>query len=94
MKTEAICTWAEGPDVLVTVNQPFMLYECPSGSDKAVHGYVNRGSFHLTVEEAEQLGNQLLLAAFQARKLQSGWEDEMAKLCKNVNKERPTRSRE
>ncbi len=68
----AVCTWGEGPDVLVVIEGTIViLYEDPKHTKPPrgdyKHGYVEQGSFDFTAEEAEVLGNQLLEKAKQAR---------------------------
>ena len=65
---KAVCNWGEGPDVLLALEgTPLMLYEAPVDLNKAVHGYVSQGSICLTEDEAERLGNELLMMAKKAR---------------------------
>jgi hypothetical protein len=73
---KATCTWGDGPDVLLTIeNDTFILYEdpkhlLPPHGDYA-HGYVTRGSMDLTIDEALALSIQLKSAAEKARFLET-----------------------
>jgi len=68
-KIKAACTWGDGPDVMVTLeDKPFILYEDPDKSGW-VHGSVKKGSFELTAEEATKLAADLLIAADRANGL-------------------------
>jgi len=80
----AICTWGDGPDVMLTIDgERFILYEDvkydepPKGD--CVHGHVNKGSMDLTANEAQALGYQLISAATQANGLN--------KLCERHDKQ-------
>ena len=84
MKAE--CTWGEGPDVLVSLDDTIvMLYEGPwnpippRGASK--HGFVKNGSFDLTADEAEAFGAALISAAQQSRELDKSF----AEHCKHMN---------
>jgi hypothetical protein len=72
---KATCTWGDGPDVLLTIeNDIFILYEdpkhlLPPHGDYA-HGYVTKGSSDLTIDEALALSAQLKDAADEARALE------------------------
>jgi hypothetical protein len=64
------CTWGDGPDVLITLDDLlFMLYEPPDQLDRAVHGLVKKGSFALTADEALKFAKQLKQAALGAKNL-------------------------
>lgn len=66
---KAVCTWGDGPDVMVDLNGTrLILYEKPF-LGKWEHGIVSKGSLDLTVVEAEAFGQQLLNAAKQAKDL-------------------------
>ena len=75
---KATCTWGDGPDVLVELKGTgVILYEKPKHNKPPrgdfKHGFITEGSFDLTVEEAEIFGNELLLAAKQAREIISSY---------------------
>ncbi len=66
---KAICTWGDGPDVIVNLDgTKLILYEKPFYG-KWEHGVVSEGSLDLTATEAEIFGQQLLDVAKQARDL-------------------------
>ncbi len=68
---KAVCTWGEGPDVLVSLeNDVFILFEEPDKSHFA-HGVVTQGQMDLSAAEAERLAAELLIAAREARRLES-----------------------
>ena len=80
MTLKASCTWGDGPDVLVVLDNDgkgdvFMPYEAPfhpeppRGDPK--HGYIRKGSICLTATDAEVLAAQLMDAAKQAHILDS-----------------------
>ena len=80
---KAVCTWGDGPDILVVVKgEPFILYEPPDCFDRYVYGVVDQGSIELTIQKAEKLANDLLSAAKEARKLQDGYSKIMQKCPK------------
>ena len=71
---EAICTWGEGPDVLISLNgtELFLLekpykHKPPQGSSK--YGHVKRGHVDLRVDQAMKLAADITLAAKQAIKM-------------------------
>lgn len=67
---EVECTWAEGPDIIVSLNgHSVILYENPKDSNFE-HGIINKGSFDLTKKEAYILAYQLIKAANQATELE------------------------
>lgn len=70
----AVCTWGDGPDVLVDLdNTTVALYEAPWSDPpprgRWAHGCISKGSFDLTSEEAEKLGYELIAAAEQSKEL-------------------------
>lgn len=70
---KAVCTWGEGPDVLVYFDgTPVVLYEEPD-KERWKFGKCDKGSFDLTAEEALELARQLTIAANNAI--------QMEKLC-------------
>lgn len=69
---KATCTWGDGPDVLLDLEDDnFMLYEDPKHykppQGDPSHGYVTKGSMDLTADEARILAAQLEAAANQAQ---------------------------
>jgi len=69
------CTWGDGPDVMVEFSgKPFILYEGPRNppppKGSFIHGFVENGSFDLTINEAEDLVNDLLGAIRHAKSLE------------------------
>lgn len=78
MSIKASCTWGDGPDVLITLDDLlFMLYEPPDQLDRAVHGLVKKGSFALTANEALKFAKQLKQAALSAKELDKDYSDYM-----------------
>ncbi len=76
----AVCTWGDGPDVLVDLNNTtVVLYEDPWSDPpprgKWAHGCVSKGSFDLTAEEAKALAAELISAAEQAEHLDKSYTD-------------------
>ena len=74
----ASCTWGDGPDVLVTLDgQAFICYEDPKNDPPPrgqwVHGYVTKGSFDLTRNQALELAAQLFRAAGQAKDMDDSY---------------------
>lgn len=68
----AICTWGDGPDVVLDLNGSWMiLLEEPSEKDSFVNGVVRKGNTDLTVKEARDLAYSLLTAANEAEILGS-----------------------
>jgi len=66
------CTWGDGPDVVVTLEQHrFLLLEEPKDSHQFIHGVVQAGQIDLTAGDAELLAIQLQAAARKARELQA-----------------------
>ena len=70
----ATCTWGDGPDVLIRLeDDSFVLYEKPrhrkAPQGDYVYGYVTCGSMELTADEALDLSIQLLEATRQAKQL-------------------------
>lgn len=77
---KAICAWGFGADVLVEIDgTTVVLYEEPANKDRYRHGSVTRGSLDLTADEAEDLANQLQLAAKAARDLDNSYVQSMMK---------------
>jgi hypothetical protein len=81
MKT-ATCTWGDGPDVLLSLEDDnFMLYEDPKHNKPPqgdpAHGYVTKGSSCLTADEALSLSIELRIAANEAKALNE--------LCKDAD---------
>jgi len=71
---KATCTWGDGPDIALDLDGTrFVLYEDPKHNKPPqgdyVHGYVQKGSIDLTMNEAEELGRQLISAAENSRRL-------------------------
>ena len=80
----AICTWGDGPDVLLTIDgERLILHEDPKHNEPpkgdCIHGHVTKGSIDLTADEAQALGYQLINAATQANGLD--------KLCERHDKQ-------
>jgi len=74
MKAE--CTWGEGPDVLVNLDgSTLMLYEKPTGLDRAIHGFVSEGSVELTTSEAFDLLTSLIVAIRKASEMNLSYRD-------------------
>ena len=76
MTLKATCTWGDGPDVLMVLEDDgkgdaLMAYEdpyhFPPPRGDCTHGYIRKGSICLTAERAEILGHQLIESAKQAR---------------------------
>jgi len=72
---KATCTWGDGPDVLLVLEDDFfILYEDPKHLEPPrgdyVHGYVTKGSMNLTADEALALAGQLRKAAMLAKELE------------------------
>jgi len=69
-KITASCAWGDGPDVIVTLNDHrFILYEDAVGHSKYIHGFVEKGSFDLTAEEAFKLAEKLMNAGIAAQQM-------------------------
>jgi len=69
-KIKATCTWGDGPDVILTLNdKPFILYEDATDHRHYIHGVVKKGSTDLTADEALDLAYQLTMAAHSAKQL-------------------------
>lgn len=82
---KANCTWGEGPDVMVVLEEhPFILYEEPQHQQPPrgdyINGFVAKGSFDLTVDEAKALAIGLNEAARQAENQLQEYEDETGRL--------------
>lgn len=76
----AVCTWGDGPDVLVDLdNTTIALYEAPWSDPpprgRWAHGCISKGSFDLTSEEAEKLGYELIAAAEQSKELDKSFSE-------------------
>lgn len=70
------CTWGDGPDVLLSLDGHLMvLHEEPHDKEAWTHGAVSDGSLDLTVEEAEELAHELIIAARGARELSLSYEE-------------------
>lgn len=78
MTLRASCTWGDGPDVLLVLEDDgegdaLMAYEDPyfpkPPKGGAAHGYIRKGSMCLTATNAEALGHQLINSAKQAWEL-------------------------
>lgn len=84
MSIEAICTWGDGPDILLVfkgdkdIDKRFILYEKPRKRGWK-YGYVVKGSTDLTIKEAIHLAKQLIDSAEQALQLEKGFDKEMKK---------------
>lgn len=77
---KAVCTWGDGPDVLVDLNNTTVaLYEAPWSDPpprgRWAHGCISEGSFDLTAEEAKALAAELINAAEQADHLTKSYKD-------------------
>lgn len=73
---KALCTWGEGPDVLVEIDgTPILCYENPTDLNRYTHGIIREGSFYLTVEEAKKLVGSLLMAISQTEELYQSYEN-------------------
>ena len=73
------CAWGDGPDVLVSFeDKPFICYEDPKNDPPPrgqwVHGYVSKGSFDLTAEEARNFALELLNASKQVDDIEKSYE--------------------
>ena len=71
---KATCTWGDGPDVLLSIEDDnFMLYEDPKHNKPPqgdpAHGFVTKGSMCLTADEALELAAELEAAANNAKDL-------------------------
>ncbi|KKL06287.1 hypothetical protein LCGC14_2597540 [marine sediment metagenome] len=78
MTLTASCTWGEGPDVLMVLEDDgkgdaLMAYEHPHHHPPprgdCTYGYIRKGSICLTADQAESLGYQLIESVKQARGL-------------------------
>jgi len=77
---KASCTWGDGPDVLITLeDKPFILYENPKNDPPPrgqwAHGYVSQGSMDLTADEALDLAHQLYASATAAKGLDKSYKN-------------------
>jgi len=75
----AVCTWGEGPDVLLVLDgSEVMLYHEPyhhkPPRGDSVHGYVSDGSACLTASEALKLAYQLVEAVGMCKELEEDLE--------------------
>jgi len=84
MTLKAICTWGNGPDVLLVLEDDgkgdaLMAYEEPyhpkPPRGDSVHGFIRKGSLCLTANEAEMLAGQLLSSAKQSRELDETYKE-------------------
>lgn len=74
MKAE--CTWGFGPDVVLSLDgSELVLSELPYDKTRWIYGVVSKGSLDLTATQAEELAEQLLLAAKRVRELESMCEE-------------------
>jgi hypothetical protein len=70
----AICTWGEGPDIILTNSgSSYVLYENVTMSGRWRHGESHKGSIELTVDEAQALVNDLLHAIAYWKELETGY---------------------
>lgn len=75
-KLEAVCTWGDGPDILINNDGfPYMLYEDPSMKERAKHGFSFKGSFDLNLVQAKQLFASLGTAIRQVEELEQTAKD-------------------
>jgi len=77
---KASCTWGDGPDVLITLeDKPFILYliskNRPPPRGQWAHGYVSQGSMDLTADEAFALAHQLYASATAAQELDKSYKN-------------------
>jgi hypothetical protein len=72
---KAVCTWGDGPAVLLCLEgDTLVLHEDPEKKGW-VHGTVKQGSIDLTKEEARNLAFELLNAAAESDRLDKICED-------------------
>jgi len=84
MKAE--CTWGEGPDIILSLNNTAMvLYENPCDLDKWKHGVVKQGSLDLTAFEAHKLAMELLAAVNKVNELEQMC-NELEQMCEKHDK--------
>ncbi len=71
MSVKAVCTWGEGPDVLVEI-EDWLLF---SFTENVIKGWNKgfSGSFDLTAFEAKELAAKLVQAAEEAERLEEGY---------------------
>lgn len=75
-KIKANCTWAEGPDIMIILNNTrIVLYEDIKLTNNWKHGVCDNGSIDLTVEEAKELVISLQQSIKEVEKLEKSYSD-------------------
>ncbi len=86
MTLKASCTWGDGPDVLMVLEDDgkgswFVAYGDPYypalSRGNPTHGYIGKGSICLTADEARELGVELIRAWKEARDLNKEYNEHM-----------------